>query len=78
MLVPHPATGHYICNILVFLLDNGQATYVLIPLRTNFYRKSFFLRKTKTDRVDARTIAACFCPMRVSSPTRIQHTTMRS
>ena len=28
------------------------------PLRTNLYRKSLSLRKTKTDRVDARTIAA--------------------
>ena len=35
----------------------GQA-YVLNPLRTNLYRKSLSLRKTKTDRVDARTIAS--------------------
>ena len=52
------ATGHYSCNILGFLLDNGLATYVLNPLHTNLYRKSLSLRKTKTDRVDARTIAA--------------------
>ena len=52
------ATGHYSYNILGFLLDNGMATYVLNPLRTNLYRKSLSLRKTKTDRVDARTIAA--------------------
>lgn len=52
------ATGHYSYNILGFLLDNGLATYVLNPLRTNLYRKSLSLRKTKTDRVDARTIAA--------------------
>ena len=52
------ATGHYSCNILGFLLDNGLATYVLNPLRTNLYRKSLSLRKTKTDRVDARTIAS--------------------
>ena len=51
------ATGHYSCNILGFLLDNGLATYVLNPLRANLYRKSLSLRKTKTDRVDARTIA---------------------
>ena len=51
-------TRHYSCNILGFLLDNGLATYVLNPLRTNLYRKSLSLRKTKTDRVDARTIAA--------------------
>ncbi len=52
------ATGHYSYNILGFLLDNGLATYVLNPLRTNLYRKSLSLRKSKTDRVDARTIAA--------------------
>ena len=52
------ATGHYSYNLLGFLLDNGLAPYVLNPLRTNLYRKSLSLRKTKTDRVDARTIAS--------------------
>lgn len=52
------ATGHYSYNLLGFLLDNGLATYVLNPLRTNLYQKSLSLRKTKTDRVDARTIAS--------------------
>ena len=52
------ATGHYSYNILGFLLDKGLATYVLNPLHTNLYRKSLSLRKTKTDRIDARTIAA--------------------
>jgi len=51
------ATGHYSYNILGFLLDNSLPTYVINPLHTNLYRKSLSLRKTKTDRVDARTIA---------------------
>lgn len=51
------ATGHYSYNILGFLLDNGLPTFVLNPLHTNLYRKSLSLRKTKTDRIDARTIA---------------------
>ena len=51
------ATGHYSYNLLGFLLDNGLPTYVINPLHTNLYRKSQSLRKTKTDRVDARTIA---------------------
>ena len=51
------ATGHYSHNILGFLLDCGLPTYVINPLHTNLYRKSLSLRKTKTDRVDARTIA---------------------
>ena len=52
------ATGHYSYNILGFLLDKGLATHVINPLHTNLYRKSLSLRKTKTDRIDARTIAA--------------------
>ena len=52
------ATGHYSYNILGVLLDCGLPTYVINPLHTNLYRKSLSLRKTKTDRVDARTIAA--------------------
>ncbi|MCE5342510.1 MAG: IS110 family transposase [Eubacteriales bacterium] len=52
------ATGHYSYNILGFLLDKGLSTYVINPLHTNLFRKSLSLRKTKTDRVDARTIAA--------------------
>ena len=51
------ATGHYSYNILGYLLDKGLPTYVINPLHTNLYRKSLSLRKTKTDRVDARTIA---------------------
>ena len=52
------ATGHYSYNLLGFLLDNGFPTYVINPLHTNLYRKSLSLRKTKTDKVDARTIAS--------------------
>ena len=52
------ATGHYSYNILGFLLDKGLPTYVINPLHTNLFRKSQSLRKTKTDRVDARTIAS--------------------
>ncbi len=51
------ATGHYSYNILGFLLDKGLPTFVINPLHTNLYRKSLSLRKTKTDKVDSRTIA---------------------
>ncbi len=50
-------TGHYSYNILGYLLDKGLLTFVINPLHTNLYRKSLSLRKTKTDKVDARTIA---------------------
>lgn len=52
------ATGHYSYNIIGFLLESRFNTYVLNPLSANLYRKSVTLRKTKTDRVDARNIAA--------------------
>ena len=51
------ATGHYNYNLLGYLIDNGLAAYVINPLHTNLYRKSLSLRKTKTDKVDAQTIA---------------------
>ena len=51
------ATGHYNYNLLGYLIDKGLPTYVINPLHTNLYRKSLSLRKTKTDKVDARTIA---------------------
>ena len=52
------ATGHYSYNLLGYLLDKGLATFVINPLHTNQYRKSLSLRLTKTDKVDARTIAS--------------------
>ena len=51
------ASGHYSYNLLGFLLDKGLPTYVINPLHTNLFRKSQTLRKTKTDKVDAHTIA---------------------
>lgn len=52
------ATGHYSYNLLGYLIDKGFPTYVINPLHTNLYRKSQSLRQTKTDKVDARTIAS--------------------
>jgi len=51
------ATGHYSYNLLGFLVDKGLTTFVINPLHTNLFRKSLSLRKTKTDKVDAHTIA---------------------
>ncbi len=51
------ATGHYHLNLLRSLLDNGLASYVINPLQTNLFRKGQSLRKTKTDKVDAASIA---------------------
>lgn len=51
------ATGHYSYNLLGFLIDKGLPTFVINPLHTNLFRKSLSLRQTKTDKVDAHTIA---------------------
>ncbi|MCP1225954.1 IS110 family transposase [Sebaldella sp. S0638] len=51
------ATGHYSYNLLGYLLDKGLTTFVINPLHTSLYRKSLSLRKMKTDKVDAHTIA---------------------
>ena len=51
------ATGHYSYNLLGYLIDKGLTTFVINPLHTNLYRKSLSLRLTKTDKIDARTIA---------------------
>lgn len=51
------ATGHYNYNLLGFLMQKGLHTFVINPLHTNLFRKSLSLRQTKTDKVDARTIA---------------------
>lgn len=52
------ATGHYSCNLLGYLLDKGLPTFLINPLHTNLYRKSLSFRQTKTDKVDAMTIAS--------------------
>ena len=51
------ATGHYHVNLLRFLLDSNFTCYVINPLHTNLYRHALSLRKTKTDKVDASSIA---------------------
>ena len=51
------ATGHYSNNLIGFLDLMNLSPVVFNPLRTNLYRKGQTLRKTKTDKVDARFIA---------------------
>ena len=52
------ATGHYNYNLIGFLKNKGLTTIVINPLYTSLSRKRTSLRKTKTDKVDARTIAS--------------------
>ena len=51
------ATGHYSNNIVNFLINKGFSLYLINPLQTNLFRKVQSLRKTKTDKLDARIIA---------------------
>jgi len=52
------ATGHYSVNLVAFLRSSGLEPIVLNPLSINLFRKAQTLRKTKTDKTDARFIAA--------------------
>ena len=62
------ATGHYHINLLRSLLDNGLPSFVINPLHTNLYRKGLSLRKTKTDKVDAASIAMMLLTDRTLKP----------
>ncbi|MBQ4288336.1 MAG: IS110 family transposase [Clostridia bacterium] len=62
------ATGHYHLNLLHSLLDNGLPSFVINPLHTNLYRKGLSLRKTKTDKVDAASIALMLLSDRTLKP----------
>ena len=62
------ATGHYHLNLLRSLLDNGLVSFVINPLHTNLFRKGQSLRKTKTDKVDAASIAMMLLTDRTLKP----------
>ena len=51
------STGHYSLNLLNFLSANNFQIIVLNPLQTNLFRKAHTLRKSKTDKIDAKIIA---------------------
>lgn len=52
------ATRHYSYNLLGYLLNKDLPTFVINPLHTSLYRKSPSHRQTKTNKVDAMTIAS--------------------
>lgn len=51
------STGHYSTNITNYLYSKGFEVHILNPLATNLFRKAGTLRKTKTDKTDAKVIA---------------------
>ena len=50
------ATGHYSLNLMNFILEQQLPLIVLNPLQTNLFRKAQTLRKSKTDKIDAKLI----------------------
>lgn len=50
------STGHYSNNLVNFLSESGFSLTLFNPLSTNLFRKAQTLRKTKTDKVDAKII----------------------
>jgi transposase len=51
------STGHYSTNLQNYLYAKGFKLTILNPLATNLFRKAQTLRKTKTDKTDAKVIA---------------------
>ncbi len=51
------STGHYSLNLTNFLKAKGFEITTFNPLHVNLYRKGQTLRKTKTDKTDARFLA---------------------
>ncbi|RCW16172.1 IS110 family transposase, partial [Streptococcus gallolyticus] len=56
-LIAMEDTGHYALNLLTFLHQKNYTIYTYNPLLIKEFTKSLSLRKTKTDKKDARTIA---------------------
>lgn len=67
------ATGHYSTNLVAFIRSNGFEPFIFNPLSVNLFRKSQTLRKTKTDKTDARFIASM-----LFAPTSSPHATLPS
>lgn len=51
------STGHYAMNLKIFLEENGFTYMQFNPFLINRFAQATTLRKTKTDKVDARVIA---------------------
>ena len=67
------ATGHYSNNILNFLTSKGFNVFVINPLQTNLYRKGLSLRKTKTDKLDAKFIASMLISDNLKSYSKLSY-----
>ena len=62
------STGHYGNNLVSFLKAQGLEITVFNPLQVDLYRKAGTLRKTKTDKADAKFIAQMLLVTENSNP----------
>ena len=69
VLIALEATGHYWQNLFAYLVTNGFAVALLNPLRTRRFAEAD-LERTKTDAIDAVTIARLAAEKR-PAPTRL-------
>lgn len=67
------ATGHYSMNLMKFIIDNQFQLIVLNPLQTNLFRKAHTLRKSKTDKIDAKLIAIMLQSCNLKPYTKISY-----
>ena len=66
------ASGHYSANLVAFLRSSGFQPVVFNPLRVKLYRQAISLRRTKTDKADAKCIAGILMS-EVSSPVTVSY-----
>lgn len=52
------STGHYGSNLKQFIMSNSYTYLEFNPYLTHMFSKALSLRKTKTDKVDAKTISS--------------------
>jgi len=55
------ATGHYGSNLKIFLEENNYSFMEINPILINRFSKATTLRRTKTDKIDAKLIALYLC-----------------
>lgn len=71
------STGHYSLNLIQFLDRHNLSPIIFNPLQVNLIRKAQTLRKTKTDKIDAKIIASILSDMNLIS-TLVHHIIFQS
>lgn len=74
------STGHYANNLRSFIMSTGYSFMEMNPLLVSRFRKSTTLRRTKTDRIDAKVITQALMSMdfRPSKPSSLLMDSLKS